>query len=388
MLQRRSESGTQLEDVLERGDRLAPRTPHQRPAVQQLVRAPELAEEQVLAAAHQRVQRIDARGHGQPLRSNQALIVAGERRRVREIVRAVRRVVVQVEPAPDLTVAPVAQPTCGVERQRGGVCGSGFAPARLREQPLGLREGDQARARLRQHRGGKRRIEQPPGEEQRAKETIGHRVDQQPPLCGWPDHVNRVEPRQRARETDPRAPIDVCHDGPHPRAAGPQGRQPGRAARGKLRIAVEAASERTRDGVTEPRWQPARRARGIDADLKGRGRLGAQQPDGDAQHRAAERDTDRIAAIGPHPCAPQRAPKRRRVPPACLRRPLQRPPQHARNAARHPRPVGAVRAIQDRPVSPGKRLVQHHADGVQIGPRCDLRTRRLLGWHVIQRPHD
>src|SRR2546427_9020354 len=86
MLQRGTERRMELEDILERCQCLAPRAPHQRPAVQQLVTAPELAEQEVSPAPRQPVERVQARRERQLLRAYQSLVRKRERVDMGEVV--------------------------------------------------------------------------------------------------------------------------------------------------------------------------------------------------------------------------------------------------------------------------------------------------------------
>ena len=97
--------------------------------MQPLVRIPELAEQKVLRALGQRVQGVETCPDGQPLSPNQFLIVVRKLVEVSEVADAVRGVVLEVEPAPDLRVPPITQPAGRVERRRLGVGRPGLAPA-------------------------------------------------------------------------------------------------------------------------------------------------------------------------------------------------------------------------------------------------------------------
>src|SRR2546422_5801760 len=79
---------------------------------------PELAEEKVLGALGQGVEGVQTGREGQPLRPNQLLIVVREGHEMRTVACTVGRVILEVEPATDLRVPPIAQPARRVERRR------------------------------------------------------------------------------------------------------------------------------------------------------------------------------------------------------------------------------------------------------------------------------
>src|SRR5205823_13871672 len=97
--------------------------------MEQLVGPPELAEQKVLRALRQRIQGVQPRRERQHLRPNQSLVAVRKLCEVSEIVRAVRGVALEVEPAADLRMPPIAQPASRVESRSFGVTRPSLPPA-------------------------------------------------------------------------------------------------------------------------------------------------------------------------------------------------------------------------------------------------------------------
>src|SRR5438874_3510047 len=109
--------------------------------MEQLVGPPELAEQKVLRALRQRIQGVQPGRERQHLRPNQSLVAVRKLCEVSEIVRAVRGVALEVEPAADLRMPPIAQPASRVESRGFGVTRPSLPPASAREGALRTLEG-------------------------------------------------------------------------------------------------------------------------------------------------------------------------------------------------------------------------------------------------------
>src|SRR5204863_1259963 len=86
-----------------------------------LVAQPKLAEQEILPAVRERGEGIQARASGKLRGPDQALVVLREFGNMGAIAGRVRGVVLEVEPATDLGVAPVADPARLVKLRGGGV---------------------------------------------------------------------------------------------------------------------------------------------------------------------------------------------------------------------------------------------------------------------------
>ncbi len=336
VLQRRHERGVKREDCLERRCSLAARAPDEGSPMQQLVAQAKLAEQEILPAPAQRLERVETRAQRQALGPNQRPVVDREIRHVGAIARRIPRIVLQVEPAPHLGMSPVADPARRVERGGRSVGGASLAPAAPGEGALGAEQREPTVGGLRQHEQRQRGVEQLRRPVQHRGDRVGETVDQGGPLRREPPGSEIPDPRDCTRQVHPGAPGIVLDLHPHDepaRPTGPELLKPRRTPRRELRIGTQPVRQPTGDRVSEPGWQVWRGLRSLEREVERRGR---DRPQQQAQGREAQGDGDRVALIGPDPGAPEPVPKVAGLRPAVLRIELQRAGEHPHHAAGDP----------------------------------------------------
>ena len=382
-----------MHDPLECLDRLAPRVPHQRAAVVQLVRQHELSRQEVPPLVREGEQRLEALQQRPTGRSDESLVVGRERIDVAQVAGRPSQVELAAQPLVHVRMAPGAQPAGRVERFRLVIGAIRVTPTALSQQPFRREPRREPAARLRQGRPRQHQVERVLAVPDLAHQPVGERVGDEFKMAGVAsgrDHgrVRRLPAQLRPHLDAQRVP-SRAHRPPHdhggPRAKPRRRRRP---LGSEIQVPLQIAHQGQGDALTAPRGARAdaleRRHHHLDgarcAKRPGFDHPAVYEPPCPSRtgDQAADREPDGTALIAPFARAPQDAAERGGVRPAPFRPPRQRTSQHVRFGARNPRPRPPPQVLGLEPMACRVRLVDHERGRVQIASRRGLRAGELL----------